>query len=551
MQANGGKVAFEWPSVCALWNEKQVLMMLKEFNLRFVRTDGCAHGVVAARASEAGSPIKKRWAIATDCVELIEAMEEIQCPGPFVHPHHAICEKSDTVLTGFYPVAFCDVVHNSLSEAVSARVRKEAPVFATMPHLDVAAPISKPIDIEEHIPRDDIFEDTDLWLSREPILDVFDVGGHHEHIGTPGMWCALITKTFHPWEPEARSQEAIDAIGSELGALRERTVWNEDIVYEQEDAKKRFPDAHFSDIFAIVGVKNHESPDVKDHKWKGRVVLGGHAIKDACGSRPVFTGSSTIPSSMTAARFLIALPCAFPSLVLVQTDCIRAYVQAKMTGPKTFISMPRAWWPKHWLRFKKPCVELLCALYGHPKAGDIWGDKLHVILIGFLFEAVEGWPGVYIRGAGTAQLIVIAVYVDDLLILAGEAILKVFIPELREQVEIEDPANISKYIGCHYSVNTTGAAPNRITTVLHDMTDYMISSFRIYEDVTKLKLKKVDTPYAPELPKGQTLMLLEAPGVLGQHAASFLMKLLFAARLAVPHMCCDSEAHTVCDEEEC
>ena len=136
-------------------------------------------------------------------------------------------------------------------------------------------------------------------------------------MGSPGdVWNALITKTLDPCDPESKSPKAIAAIASEIEALRSRTVWDEKHPIEYKTALERYPDAHFSALFSIVGIKNHESPDLDDWKWKGRVVLGGHNIKTAMGEKAIFTGSSSTPSTMEAARILIALKCLFPDLNL-------------------------------------------------------------------------------------------------------------------------------------------------------------------------------------------------------------------------------------------
>ena len=67
------------------------------------------------------------------------------------------------------------------------------------------------------------------------------------------------------------------------------------------------------------------------------------------------------------------------------------------------------------------------ALYGHPKAGDIWGDRLEQVLVDERnFTAVEGWPSVYLKrfprrnGDKPGVMLVIA-YVDDLLFLLSRA----------------------------------------------------------------------------------------------------------------------------------
>ena len=42
-------------------------------------------------------------------------------------------------------------------------------------------------------------------------------------------------------------------------------------------------------------------------------------------------------------------------LELLQSDCQRAYTQAKFTGPTTFARLPKKWWPEHWHgKFKTP-----------------------------------------------------------------------------------------------------------------------------------------------------------------------------------------------------
>ena len=98
-------------------------------------------------------------------------------------------------------------------------------------------------------------------------------------------------------------------------------------------------------------------------------------------------------------------------LTLVQSDCQRAYTQAKFDGPPTFVRLPKKWRPEHWHgKFKNPVCRLDYALYGHPKAGDIWGDRLEEVLVDERgFTCVEGWPSVYVKhfnatvGSGTGS----------------------------------------------------------------------------------------------------------------------------------------------------
>ena len=130
-----------------------------------------------------------------------------------------------------------------------------------------------------------------------------------------------------------------------------------------------------------MGIKNSEMEEALQ-KWKARVVLGGNNIRLSDQTYAIFAESNAIPATMQAARCLLATySMSAKVLKLLQSDCIRAYVQSKLNptgkGPKTFIRLPRAWWPKsfHDKGLVDPVCELLLALYGHPRAGDMWHDK--------------------------------------------------------------------------------------------------------------------------------------------------------------------------------
>ena len=75
---------------------------------------------------------------------------------------------------------------------------------------------------------------------------------------------------------------------------------------ERSVAAQRFPDAHFASLHSIVGVKNAESPDESTHVHKGRIVLGGHNVRDTTGQYAIFDDISNTPSSMAACRIAIA-----------------------------------------------------------------------------------------------------------------------------------------------------------------------------------------------------------------------------------------------------
>ena len=209
----------------------------------------------------------------------------------------------------------------------------------------------------------------------------------------------MITKTLQPGDPLARSPPAIKAIIDELTDLREHTVWDEANPVEASEVALKEPEAHIVRVFAIVGIKHYEDKDAQ--KYKGRIVVSGDKVKTATGQWAVFQEIGTVPSTMAACRILLVAFSLMKNAKLLQSDCVRAYVQAPMKGTKTYIRLPKAWWPKHWAgRFRDPICQLLQALYGHPHAGDFWYEKLEAELLRLNFTIVEGWPSVFILYPG-------------------------------------------------------------------------------------------------------------------------------------------------------
>ena len=131
----------------------------------------------------------------------------------------------------------------------------------------------------------------------------------------------------------------------------------------------------------------------------------------------------------------------------------------------TFVRLPRAWWPAEWYdetgrpRFVDPVVELLRALYGHPLAGDIWHDNSALVLKNEKFKKVEGWPSVFVRTEGTESTVIV-LYVDDLLMFGGKT-LRDTIAKIREVIVMEEPAGMTRYLGCGHDFTVQGPAGDR------------------------------------------------------------------------------------------
>ena len=121
----------------------------------------------------------------------------------------------------------------------------------------------------------------------------------------------------------------------------------------------------------------------------------GNPIKTVTGDWAVFNDIGSVPSTMTAARIALACSAVMPGSQTLQCDCIRAYIQALMDPPdsvNTYVELPTAWWPTGWLKMRRPVIKLLQALYGHPRAGNLWHAKLDKILIKISTSTKRGRP---------------------------------------------------------------------------------------------------------------------------------------------------------------
>ena len=66
------------------------------------------------------------------------------------------------------------------------------------------------------------------------------------------------------------------------------------------------------------------------------------------------------------------------------------------------------------------------------------------------------------------------------------------------------------------------------------MCDALAAAVKLYVSITGQRLKVADSPYPPDIGEKELAHALEQPGVAGEHSASFLMKLLYSARVAGP-----------------
>ena len=193
-----------------------------------------------------------------------------------------------------------------------------------------------------------------------------------------------------------KAQAAFDAEWEKLRhADSGRGTWDESTVCNYWDVQRQAKEkldrtgvhTHFRFLFDLCVGKSSELEEAK-HRYKGRVVFGGHRIHDEFVLAAEFQEQGSGASMISASKLCDAVAM-LPGCDGEQSDATSAYTQSKlgigMKGPYivTWVEIPRAQWRPEWIKagMTRPCYQLRLSLYGHPMSGKYWGNhvvgKLH------------------------------------------------------------------------------------------------------------------------------------------------------------------------------
>ena len=203
-------------------------------------------------------------------------------------------------------------------------------------------------------------------------------------------------------------------------------------------------------------------PDSKV-RYKARLVFKNHPFATASTWEEVF---SPVVDKSTLRLFFTLV--AEKKLHIRQGDVVTAYLNAPMTD-EVYIKLPIICGdPTHSVR------RLLKAIYGHPKAGQLWNDKFVSFMISMGFLQCSRDP-CFFYNLSTNFLLVL--YVDDLLAAAGtEKELKKFWISLSNAFKLRDMGQPKFFLGMeiHY-IRNSGV----ITISQHDYITKLAAKFGI------------------------------------------------------------------------
>ena len=173
----------------------------------------------------------------------------------------------------------------------------------------------------------------------------------------PSWFHALVSKDIprSKWQNIPAAQKATE---DERTKLRNpaRPTWDESRVAEMNSVRARGKATntriHFGRLHDICVEKFSE---LAEHlrKYKGRVVFGGHDIRDSEGFQILFNDGGSGASFANASKLIDAVSL-IPGNDGEQSDAPQAYTQCELGAEtaghntETWIELPRHVWPKHW-----------------------------------------------------------------------------------------------------------------------------------------------------------------------------------------------------------
>ena len=223
-------------------------------------------------------------------------------------------------------------------------------------------------------------------------------------------------------------------------------------------------------------IRVHLVFDVKhDGRHKARLVADGHLTKEPI--ETIYSGVVSI-RNLRIAIFLGTMN----DMEIWGADIGNAYLEA-LTGEKIFIIAG-----PEFKELEGHILIIYKALYGLKSSGARWHDKLFDVLIDMGFSPSKADPDIWMKKApGEDCYEYIAVYVDDLAIVAmdPEAVCKIFTEKYNFKLKGVGP--IEYHLGCRYTKDPDG-------TLVSDPRKYIEKMMDTYERLFNEKPKKAKPP---------------------------------------------------------
>eukprot|EP00971_Amphidinium_carterae_P350285 6491469-Amphidinium_carterae.2 len=555
----GATISVEWPRSCKYWQCGWYCRLQRQCSLKEARFDGCMVGCAPGTGIVAKEHHRhnKAWRIDTNNEDLLRTFSNLLCHAEGRNHDHVPIEGKFTKRSGEYPPLMCTMFHRALratwqkentQNAVPCEMIELRGDELAESMLDDASAHSCAVqslqcqrlcwEATARYWDMDLKEAVDANLV--PALALQPVEEHdsqkdsgiegHREFGTYPCPLGLVTETLTKSDPRYHSAEAKAAFGLERDKLNACGTWD-DIPVEKSEATRKFPNATFSRVFTLLGIKGSEG--TKDRKFKARSVLQGNQMIDSDGDAVFYSDSSSAPTTMAAIRAVLSYG-VMRGRGATQADGTQAFVQPHLPDHVVIFAYipPELRTQKQHEMAKSmvsPVFRLWRPLYGWACSGKLWAEHLDSKMKLCGWTEVDGWVQTYIKRVGQDTLIT-TVYVDDF-VMAGPNHEQEW-DELRKHLILGEVTPVDRVLGVQHHVFHGEAT----TEIKIEMSDFLKSAIERYNEIPNAPRLKdsASTPWrqhGPEEPNKMT-----EKGVLGPKAASLLMKILYAARMCRPDL---------------
>lgn len=214
---------------------------------------------------------------------------------------------------------------------------------------------------------------------------------------------------------------------AEISALEEKDTW--ELVRRPKDVK-------------VIGTrwvyKVKRAPDNSEVKLKSRLVARG--FSQEYGVNYFDTYAPVVKNSSVRLLMAVAVQ---NNWRVEQIDIRNAYVNSAIDA-EVYVEQPEGF---VWADKDKFVLKLKKSLYGLKQSGNRWNKCINELLIKIGFRRLKSEPCIYVLGSGK-NMIVIAIYVDDILIYAvSEDQIRWVKERIKMKFEIDDIGECHKVIG--------------------------------------------------------------------------------------------------------
>ena len=297
------------------------------------------------------------------------------------------------------------------------------------------------------------------------------------------------------------AQKWTDAIAKELENLANKDVW---------DIVKRPLDRNVIDCRWVLVIKR--DPD----RHKARLVAGGFWQRPGIDYSETF---SPIVKRRTL-RILLTL-CAENEWCYEHIDVECAYLNSPL-DEDIYMEQPDFYKVPGKDRTQYVC-KLKKSLYGLKQAGRVWFKYINCILRDMNLNPCVSDPCMYVN---TSKDLIVAVYVDDILVFGTEAMIHTFKTRIKEKLDVRMLGSDTQFLSIHLS------KPNS-TTVVFDQSmqiSQMLELFDITQEVG------VSTPLAKECEAG--LDIVDSEPIDNKLYEQAVGHIMYIATVSRPDVAC-------------